>query len=37
MTQGSDQARRGATMSVYKIIEVVGASSPSWEDAAVWA
>jgi dodecin len=27
----------GVTMSVYKIIEVVGTSSSSWEDAAVQA
>ena len=27
----------GVTMSVYKIIEIVGTSSSSWEDAAVQA
>ena len=27
----------GDTMSVYKIIEIVGTSSSSWEDAAVQA
>jgi flavin-binding protein dodecin len=27
----------GDTMSVYKIVEIVGTSSSSWEDAAVQA
>ena len=27
----------GVTLSVYKIIEIVGTSSSSWEDAAVQA
>ena len=27
----------GVTMSVYKIVEIVGTSSLSWEDAAVQA
>jgi flavin-binding protein dodecin len=35
--RGSEQSSRGVTMSVYKIIEVVGTSSASWEDAAVQA
>jgi hypothetical protein len=28
---------KGGTMSVYKVIEIVGTSSTSWEDAAVQA
>ena len=41
-SRGSDGGRLGAvdregTMSVYKIVEIVGTSTSSWEDAAMQA